>query len=50
MLSNEVEVVEEDLGKICIKFDQLYTVLLIKTESTMRFKMETKSGSVDEKK
>lgn len=42
MLSNVVEVVEEDLGKNCIKFDQLHTVLLVRTESTMRFEMETK--------
>ena len=50
MLSNEVEVVEEDLGKLCVKFDQLHTVLIVRTESTMRFEMRMIVGSRDEKK
>ena len=50
MLSNVFEVVEEDLGKLCVKFDQLHTVLIVRTESTMRFEMRMIVGSRDEKK
>lgn len=50
MLGNVVVVVEAGLEKFSVGFDQLHAVLIVRTESTKRFEIEVKVGSVDEKK
>jgi hypothetical protein len=50
MLGNVVVVVEAGLEKFSVRFDQLHAVLIVRTESTKRFEIEVKVGSVDEKK